>query len=212
MALAWGLVERAERDRTAAQIATVHDALLGDDHRDYEELPEGGYRILSVRPRQGVWATFTTSRSVDELLRDLRTAALSASLDEPSCVRSSERDYFDRIWTRASVPWNADACDLSRDGDPFGRVEIALSGTSGTSSVTVGIGPETPSYRLRDLLEMDPEEPLPRPVFDPSLLDLLRASARPEVLLVFAVAVAVSTGATSAAYAIGRRRPRRRTP
>jgi hypothetical protein len=195
-ATVWSTVARAEKERTERQIATVHDLLRGDDYTMYEQRPGPESWLSMFRPNVGRWGWFATSRSVDDLLRGIRSAAGAASLDEPYCV-SPEQAERDDGTVVVRIREFVHACDLTFGGQPFGSVELDPFEEFDTTYVTFGIGPDAEIMYLREQVEHESDEPwTPEPVGVISAADVVRGSVRADVVLAFVVAVGSSTAAS----------------
>lgn len=208
-AAVWSAVARAEKDRTERQIATVHDLLRGDDYTMYEQRPGPESWLSMFRPNVGRWGIFATPRSLDDLLRDLRTAALAASLDEPFCV-APEQTVREDGSVVVTIPDDIYACDLTRGAEPFGSIELSPYEEFGFTYVTFGIGPDADVLHLREQLEHEGDEPwTPEPVGAVSAADVVRGSLRADVLVAFVVASGSSALAVCALVLVRRRRDAR---
>lgn len=205
-AAVWSAVARAEKDRTDRQIATVHDLLRGDDYTMYEQRPGPESWLSMFRPNVGRWGWFATSRSVDELLRDIRSAAGAASLDEPYCVGPEQTRREDGTAV-VRVPEYIHACDLALGGKPFGSIELDPYDEFDTTYVTFGIGPDADVLYLREQVEHEGDEPwTPEPVGVISAADVVRGSLRADVVSAFVVAVGTSATASGVVVQVRRRR------
>jgi hypothetical protein len=205
-AAVWSAVARAEKDRTERQIATVHDLLRGDDYTMYEQRPGPESWLSMFRPNVGRWGWFATSRSVDDLMRDIRSAAGAASLDEPYCV-GPEQTRRDDGTAVVRLPEYIHACDLTLGGKPFGSVELDPYDEFSTTYVTFGIGPDADVLYLREQVEHEGDEPwTPQPVGAVSAADVVRGSLRADVALAFVVAVGSSATASGVVVMVRRRR------
>ncbi len=204
-AAVWSAVARAEKDRTERQIATVHDLLRGDDYTMYEQRPGPESWLSMFRPNVGRWGWFATSRSVDDLLRDIRSAAGAASLDEPYCVGPEQTRREDGTAV-VRVPEYIHACDLTLGGKPFGSIELDPYDEFNTTYVTFGMGPDADVLYLREQVEHEGDEPwTPEPVGAVTAADVVRGSLRADVLLAFVVAVGSSTAMAGAVILVRRR-------
>jgi len=206
VATAWAAVDRAEQDRTERQIETVRGLLLRGGYTEYEERPGPETWLSFIQPHTGRWGWFVTSRSADDLMRDIRTAAAAASLDEPYCV-GPEQTHREDGTTVVRIPEYVHACDLTLGGEPFGSVELDPYEKFTTTYVTFGIGPDAEIMHLREQIEHEGDEPWTRePVGTVSTADVLRGSLRADVLLAFVVASGSSAAMAGAVVLVRRRR------
>ena len=203
---AWSAVARAEQDRTERQIETVRGLLLRGGYTEYEERPGPETWLSFIQPHTGRWGWFVTSRSVDDLMRDIRTAAAAASLDEPYCV-GPEQTHREDGTTVVRIPAYIHACDLTLGGKPFGSVALDPYEEFTTTYVTFGIGPDAEIMHLREQLEHEGDEPWTRePVGTVSAAAVLRGSLRVDVLVAFVVASGSSAVMAGAVVLVRRRR------
>lgn len=203
---AWSAVARAEQDRTERQIETVRGLLLRGGYSEYEERPGPETWLSFIQPHTGRWGWFVTSRSVDDLMRDIRTAAAAASLDEPYCV-GPEQTHREDGTTVVRLPEYIHACDLTLGAKPFGSVVLNPFEEFTTTYVTFGIGPDAEIMHLREQIEHEGDEPWTRePVGTVSAAAVLRGSLRVDVLLAFVVASGSSAVMAGAVVLVRRRR------
>lgn len=203
---AWSAVARAEQNRTERQIETVRGLLLRGGYTEYEERPGPETWLSFIQPHTGRWGWFVTSRSVGDLMRDIRTAAAAASLDEPYCV-GPEQTHREDGTTVVRIPEYIHACDLTLGGKPFGSVSLDPYEEFTTTYVTFGIGLDAEIMHLREQLEHEGDEPWTRePVGTVSAADVLRGSLRVDVLVAFVVASGSSAVMAGAVVLVRRRR------
>ncbi len=152
----WGVVATAEQGRTDTQVQTIRRAILGDDHRWHQRGSAPSRGGFLGEKTNGSWGVAWVPREPGAVLDDLRTAAVSATIDAPFCVAPQDRAPRDAIATRAQIGTDVYACDLTRGGRPFGWVKVTRRGVDEEgrrwSVVEYGIGPDASNYRLRALL------------------------------------------------------------
>lgn len=209
-AAVWSTVARAEKERTERQITTVHDLLRGGDYTMYEQRPGPESWLSMFRPNVGWWGWFATSRSVDELLRDIRSAAAAASLDEPYCVSPEQAEREDGTVV-VRIREFLHACDLTLGGKPFGSVELDPFEEFDTTYVTFGIGPDAEIMYLREQVEHEGDEPwTPEPVGAVSASDVVQGSLRTDVLQAFVFGSSSSAVMAGAVVLVRQWRARKR--